>query len=290
MGGHDPRYPYVEAHVLAQDADEAGALFFELGAQGVELRDDTTLLRAQEGTTTIIASFDHPDRAEQALAQLPAAWGPRLGEVVGDAWRDEWKKHFEPFAVCPGIVIRPPWCAYDRGPGERVIVLEPGRAFGTGLHETTRLVAGALAQRADRVRGATVLDVGCGSGILALIALELGAAAVRAIDVDPEAVAVARENAERNGRAKELRADGACIDDVREPFGLVLANLEAKTLVEVAPALTACVGKGGWLVLSGVLGSSAAASPWSEVRAAYEGLHVEEVLEEGEWLAAVLRA
>jgi ribosomal protein L11 methyltransferase len=113
---------------------------------------------------------------------------------------------------------------------------------------------------------------------------------VRAIDVDPEAVAVARENAERNGRAKELRADGACIDDVREPFGLVLANLEAKTLVEVAPALTACVGKGGWLVLSGVLGSSAAASPWSEVRAAYEGLHVEEVLEEGEWLAAVLRA
>ena len=276
--------------MLAQDADEAGALFFELGAQGVELRDDTTLLRAQEGTTTIIASFDHPDRAEQALAQLPAAWGPRLGEVVGDAWRDEWKKHFEPFAVCPGIVIRPPWCAYDRGPGERVIVLEPGRAFGTGLHETTRLVAGALAQRADRVRGATVLDVGCGSGILALIALELGAAAVRAIDVDPEAVAVARENAERNGRAKELRADGACIDDVREPFGVVLANLEAKTLVEVAPALTACVGKGGWIVLSGILGSSAAASPWSEVRAAYEGLHVEEVLEEGEWLAAVLRA
>jgi ribosomal protein L11 methyltransferase len=242
------------------------------------------------GTTTIIASFDHPDRAEEALAQLPAAWHPRLGEVVGDAWRDEWKKHFEPFAVCPGIVIRPPWRAYDRGPGERVIVLEPGRAFGTGLHETTSLVAEALSQRAHRVRGATVLDVGCGSGILALIALELGAAAVRAIDVDPEAVAVARENAERNGRAKELRADGAFIDDLREPFGVVVANIEAKTLVEIAPALTACVGRGGWLVLSGILGSGAAASQWSEVRMAYEGLHVEEVLEKGEWLAAVLRA
>ncbi len=290
MAGHEPRYPYVEANVLAEDADEAGALFFELGAQGVELRDDTTLLRAQVGTTTIIASFDHPDRAQEALGQLPAAWRPRLGEVVGDTWRDEWKKHFEPFAVCPGIVIRPPWRAYDRRPGERVIVLEPGRAFGTGLHETTSLVAEALSQRADRVRGATVLDVGCGSGILALIALELGAAAVRAIDVDPEAVAVARENAERNGRAKELRADGALVDDVGEPFGVVLANIEAKTLVEVAPALAACVGKGGWLVLSGILGSGAAASQWSEVRAAYEGLHVEEVLEKGEWLAAVLRA
>lgn len=288
--GADPRYPYVEARVLAEEAEEAGALFFELGAQGVELRDDTTLLRAQAGTTTIIASFDHVDGAREAIAQLPAKWGPRLGEVVGDTWRDEWKKHFEPFAVCPGIVIRPPWRAYDPGPGERVIVLEPGRAFGTGLHETTSLVAEALSQRAAGLRGASVFDVGCGSGILALIALELGAAGARAIDVDPEAVAVTRENAERNGRGTGVRADGASIESVGELFGVVLANIEAKTLVELAPALTARVAKGGWLVLSGILGSRAAASQWTEVRAAYEGLVVEEVREKGEWLAAVLRA
>jgi ribosomal protein L11 methyltransferase len=290
MGGHDPRYPYVEASVLTEDADEAGALFFELGAQGVELRDDTTMLRAQAGMTTIIASFDHAVHAQEALSQLPEAWHPRLGEVVGDTWRDEWKKHFEPFAVCPGIVIRPPWRAYDQGPGERVIVLEPGRAFGTGLHETTSLVAEALSQRADRVRGARVLDVGCGSGILALIALELGAATVRAIDVDPEAVAVATENAQRNGRAMDLRADGALVHEVHETFGVVLANIETKTLIEIASALTARVAEGGWLVLSGILGSGAAASQWGEVRAAYPGLHVEEVREKGEWVAAVLRA
>jgi ribosomal protein L11 methyltransferase len=289
MGG-DPRYPYVEASVLAEEADEAGALFFELGAQGVELRDDTTLLRAQAGTTTVIASFDHIDGAREAIAQLPAKWGPRLGEVVGDTWRDEWKKHFEPFAVCPGIVIRPPWRAYDPGPGESVIVLEPGRAFGTGLHETTSLVAEALAQRAAGLRGVNVFDVGCGSGILALIALALGAAGAHAIDVDPEAVAVTRENAERNGRAAELHADGAAIESVGERFGMVLANIEAKTLVELAPALMARVAKGGCLVLSGILGSRAAASQWIEVRAAYEGLAVEEVREKGEWLAAVLRA
>ncbi len=289
MGG-DPRYPYVEASVLTEEADEAGALLFELGAQGVELRDDTTLLRAQAGTTTIIASFDHIDGAREAIVHLPAKWEPRLGEVVGDTWRDEWKKHFEPFAVCPGIVIRPPWRAYDPRPGERVIVLEPGRAFGTGLHETTSLVAEALAQRATALAGANVLDVGCGSGILALIALELGAAGARAIDVDSEAVAVTRENAERNGRGAVLRADGASIESVGELFPMVLANIEAKTLVELAPTLTARIAKGGWLVLSGILGSRAAASQWPEVRAAYEGLVVEEVREKGEWLAAVLRA
>jgi ribosomal protein L11 methyltransferase len=140
------------------------------------------------------------------------------------------------------------------------------------------------------LRGASVFDVGCGSGILSLIALELGAAGARAIDVDPEAVAVTRENAERNGRGAELRADGAPIESVGELFGVVLANIEAKTLVELAPALTARVAKGGWLVLSGILGSRAVASQWTDVRAAYEGLVVEEVREKGEWLAAVLRA
>ncbi len=287
--GDDPRYPYVEANVLAGDADEAGALLFELGAQGVELRDDTTMLRATSGTTTIIASFDHVEAARQALAQLPEAWSARLGEVVGDSWRDEWKKHFEPFALCASIVVRPPWRGYDPKAGERVIVLEPGRAFGTGLHETTSLVAEALSKRAERVRDATVLDVGCGSGILALVALELGARAVRAIDIDPEAVAAARENAERNARAQELEVDATPVGQVVESFGVVLANIEAKTLIDLAPELTARVSPGGWLVLSGILGSRAAASQWAEVRAAYESLQVEEVSEKGEWLAAVLR-
>jgi ribosomal protein L11 methyltransferase len=289
MGG-DPRFPFVEATVVAEDADEAGALLFELGAQGVELRDDTTLLRGAGGTTTIIASFDHPDQAREAMAELPVTWRPRLGEVVGDAWRDEWKRHFEPFAVCPSIVICPPWRAYDPAPGEHVIVLEPGRAFGTGLHETTSLVAEALAQRADRVRAATVLDVGCGSGVLALVALELGASVARAIDVDPEAVAVARENAARNARTDDLHADGARVEDLDESFGVVLANIEAKTLVQIAPALIARVSKGGWLVLSGILGSRARASQWAEVQPAFASMRVEELREKGEWLAAVLRA
>jgi ribosomal protein L11 methyltransferase len=286
----EPRYPYVEASVLAEDADEAGALLFELGAQGVELRDKTTLLKGELGTTTLIASFDDSDRAREVAAELPAAWLPRFGEVIGDTWRDEWKKHFEPFAVCASIVIRPPWRAYEPAPGERVIVLEPGRAFGTGLHETTSLVAQALARRADDVRGSSVLDVGCGSGILGLIALELGAKAVRAVDIDPDAVAVARENAERNARTHQFRAEGTPIEDIDGFYDVVLANIEAKTLAQMGSALTRRVAHGGWLVLSGILRSNADGSQWPEVRAAYAGMRVEDLCEKGEWLAAVLRA
>ena len=289
MGG-EPRYPYVEASVLAEDADEAGALLFELGAQGVELRDETTLLAPTQGTTIVIASFDDADAAREAIAHLPAAWSPRFGEVVGDAWRDEWKKHFEPFAVCPSVVVRPPWRAYEARPGERVVVLEPGRAFGTGLHETTSLVAEALSERRERVRGAAVLDVGCGSGILGLVALELGAASVRALDVDPDAVAVTRENVDRNARGDVLRAEITPIAEVGGSFAVVLANIEAKTLVEMAPSLMARVSPGGWLVLSGILASRVDASQWKGVRAAYAGMNVEELRENGEWLAAVLRA
>jgi ribosomal protein L11 methyltransferase len=286
----EPRYPYVEARVLAEDADEAGALLFELGAQGVELRDKTTLLKGELETTTLIASFDDSDRAREVAAQLPATWLARFGEVIGDTWRDEWKKHFEPFAVCASIVIRPPWRAYEPAPGESVIVLEPGRAFGTGLHETTSLVAQALARRADDVRGSSVLDVGCGSGILGLIALALGAKAVRAIDIDPDAVAVARENAERNACSHQLRAEGTPIGDIDGSFELVLANIEATTLVLMASALSRRVAPGGWLVLSGILRAHADGSQWPEVCAAYAGMRVEELCEKGEWLTAVLRA
>ena len=148
----EPRYPYVAVDVAPDEADEAGALLFELGAQGVEERDATTLVRGAAGKVTLVGSFEDETTARSAIAELPSAWSARLEQVVGDAWRDEWKKHFEPFRICDGIVVRPPWRAYAPAPGEQVIELEPGRAFGTGLHETTRLVAEILAGRGASLR------------------------------------------------------------------------------------------------------------------------------------------
>jgi len=284
------RYPYVAVDVTEEDADLASAALFDLGAQGVEQRDATTLRRGADGRTTLVASFEHDQDARAALAELPVAWSPRLEEVVGDGWRDEWKKHFEPFRICEGVVVRPPWRPYEARAGEKVIELEPGRAFGTGLHETTRLIAEILADRAEDVRSSTVLDVGTGSGILALVAIALGATAARAIDVDPDAVLVTRENAARNGLAARVLVDGASVAAIPDRYRSVLANIDAPTLVKLAPSMVQRVAAGGRLVLSGVLVPEAAPGQLDDVKSAYARLRLEEVRRKGEWIAMALRA
>jgi ribosomal protein L11 methyltransferase len=286
-----PRYPYVAVDVAEADAEEAGALLFELGAQGVEQRDETTLAkgapRGDRAQVTLVASFETHDDARAAITELPAGWGARLEEVIGDAWRDEWKKHFEPFRVCAGVLVCPPWKTVTPG-DDKLVVLEPGRAFGTGLHETTSLVAQALAEMA--LADATVLDVGCGSGILALVALRLGAARAVAVDVDPDAVAVTRENAARNDLQGRVAADVTPIEQVSGTFPVVLANIESGTLIDLAPALVARVARGGRLVLSGILAPDVAPSQLEDIREAYRALRELDVRRKGEWIAVTMGA
>jgi ribosomal protein L11 methyltransferase len=282
----EPRYPYVAIDVTEAEADEAGVLLFELGAQGVEERDATTLVKGQAGRVTLVASFQEHEAAREAVAELPEAWSPRVQEVVGDAWRDEWKKHFEPFRVCAGVTVCPPWKTVEPGSADRVVVLEPGRAFGTGLHETTSLVAEVLA--GTPLEGVTVLDVGCGSGILALVALRLGAARAVAVDVDPDAVAVTRENAVRNGLGDRVDASEVPVVEVPGAFAVVLANIESRTLAELAPAIVARLAPGGRLVLSGILAADVAPSQIEDVRRAYRALRELDVKRKGEWIAMVL--
>ena len=289
MTSAEPSYPCVAVDVPAHEADEAGALLFELGARGVEMRDDSTMRRGTDGRVTLCAGFAAEDEARAAITQLPPAWRPRAEPVVGDAWRDEWKKHFEPFRICRGILIAPPWRPVEPGEGERRIVLEPGRAFGTGLHETTRLVAGVLADRAAHLASGPILDVGCGSGILALVALALGAPSAFAVDIDAEAVAVTRENAGRNGLSDRLRADETPVEALSEGYPTVVANIECGPLVAMAGDLVARVAPGGLLVLSGLLAEHVAPSQVPDVRRAYGSMTIEDVRRDGEWIAVVLR-
>jgi ribosomal protein L11 methyltransferase len=281
----EPRYPYVVVDVDADETDDAGARLFALGAEGIEERDATTLLLAQaSGKSTLVASFPSHVAAESAIALLPTTWKPRLDEVVGDAWRDEWKRYFHPFSICPGIVVRPPWEARASVAGETVLALEPGRAFGTGLHETTALVARVLFARRKLLQRKNILDVGCGSGILSLVALALGAASARAVDVDHDAVLVTRENATRNEMEGRVLADTTDVRFIREHFPVVLANIEAHVLVPLAEAIGARVAPGGMLVLSGVLDTQV-----DDVCAAYPGFERDVELQKGEWVAIVLR-
>ena len=279
----EPRFPFVHVDVSEEEADVTSSLLFDLGAQGVEERDATTLAKGTPGKVTLVASFTTREEADAALGELDASLSPRIEEIVGDAWRDAWKEHFRPFEIAPGIVIRPPWEPYD-GPSRVLLELEPGRAFGTGLHETTSLVAGVLAERASDYAGKDVLDVGTGSGILAILALKLGAAKARATDIDGDAIEVAKENATRNGVGDRFDAGTAGLESIADTFPLVLANIEMRVLVPMAPALIAHVAKGGLLILSGLLVPQKA-----DILAAYAELELVAAREKGEWLALVLR-
>lgn len=289
MSDAQEHYVCVTVDVDDEHADDAASRLFELGSSGVEWRDATTLAGAAPGTVTLIASFERAFDAKAAKAHLPAAWAPRLEEVAADAWRDEWKKYFEPFRIAPNIVVAPPWRSVEPSRTDRVLVLEPGRAFGTGLHETTSLAAELLSERAARYRGSPVLDVGCGSGILALVALALGAGRVTAMDIDPEAVRVTRENAARNGLTTSLEANDAPLESIIGSFAAVVANIEAKTLVDLAPRLVERVSRNGFLVLSGILAPHAARGQLDTVRAAYAMLQEEDMRRKGDWVALVLR-
>jgi ribosomal protein L11 methyltransferase len=157
-------------------------------------------------------------------------------------------------------------------------------AFGTGLHPTTRLCLTALESLADRggVEGRTVLDVGCGSGILAIAAIRLGAASALGIDTDPIAIEATTANARRNRIARSIRAREGSVPSGERPFGVVLANLIASLLVRLAPDLRAELAPAGTLVASGIFADREA-----EVRDAFEraGLRVTSRLVEGDWVA-----
>jgi ribosomal protein L11 methyltransferase len=288
----EPRFPFVLLDVDAEDAEAAdvwSSALFDLGAQGVEERDATTLIKATAGKITLVASFETEAEAEEARATLEAErpeGSPRIEVVVGDGWRDAWKEHFRPFALADKLIVRPPWEPYEARPGETVLELEPGRAFGTGLHETTSLVATALVAHGTELAGQDVLDVGCGSGILSLAALALGARSARAVDVDSEAIDVTRENAVRNGLEARLTSDTTDVGDIAEAFSVVVANIEARVLIPLAGAIGDRVKPGGLLVLSGIL-----VPQKDDVVRAYEGrFALEGAPERGEWIALVLRA
>lgn len=272
-----PSYWFVAIDVEPDEVDEASGRFFELGAEGVEERDEGTLVKGAAGKVTLVASFPTKAKAEAAKKKTKDA---RIEELVGDEWRDAWKQHFKPFRLCEGVWVRPPWEEHVARRNEKVLVLEPGRAFGTGLHETTRLVAESIAMMKRGLAATSVLDVGTGSGILALVALALGAKDAIGIDNDPDVIAVATENAARNGMEKKATFSATPLAKVKGKFGVVLANIEADVLIAMHKQLRAHLAFGGRLVLSGILEARE-----SDVRATF-GKPISRV-SLGEWVALV---
>lgn len=203
-------------------------------------------------------------------------------------WADAWKAYFPVMRVGQRIVIRPTWRRHRRTAGDVVLALDPGMAFGTGLHPTTRLCLAGLEPLADdgRLAGARVLDVGCGSGILVIAALKLGAASATGVDTDPIAVEATLANARRNGLTRRLDARVGSLPTGDPPADVVLANLIAGVLVTLAPLLGDELLPGGTLLASGIF-----IDREDEVRAAIAaaGLTITGRRSEGDWVALEAR-
>ena len=213
----------------------------------------------------------------------------QVSEVHEEDWATAWKAHFPVMRLGRRIVIKPTWRDFEPAADDVVIALDPGMAFGTGLHPTTRLCLAGLERWADEgvVEGASVLDVGSGSGVLAVGAALLHAGPIRAVDTDPIAVDSTRENATRNGVTVTASAGSLPIDD--GPFDLVFANLVASILVDLAALLAATVRAGDGSPRSGgrLLASGIFIDREPEVRRAFvaAGLRVVGREQETDWVA-----
>lgn len=242
---------------------------FELVEEGLAARVDfarPAMVRAHLPILDTGAVRAAVVRADRELGHLQAFGMRPIGDlaaaVVLEAdWANAWKAHFPVLRIGRRIVIRPTWRRHRRQPDDVVLALDPGMAFGTGLHPTTRLCLAALESLADRgalANGAAdggparVLDVGSGSGILSIAAAKLGAASVLAVDVDPIAVEASVANARRNRLAHVVRAREGSAPSGEGPFDVVLANLIASLLVTLADGLVADLRPGGTLVASGI--------------------------------------
>lgn len=265
---------------------------FDLVDEGLGARVDPT----RPATVRAYLPARDPAGAERAAAEVAVALGHLQAfglRPIGDLrtrivheidWAEAWKAHFPVLRVGRRLVIRPTWRRHRRAPDDVVVAMDPGMAFGTGLHPTTRLCLAGLESLADRGRiaGARVLDVGCGSGILAIAALRLGARTALGVDTDPIAIEATVANARRNALRRRIRAREGSLPTGEAPFEVVLANLIAGVLIPLAPALHAELRPGGVVVASGIF-----VDRESEVRRAFEaaGLVVGERAAEGDWVA-----
>jgi len=263
---------------LSSEAIEAA--LHDLGAQSITYvdRGDEPVLEPRPGEvrlwsdTLVRALFDTATDPAQTLGGLAARLGTaalgaaRLRPVADQAWERAWLVDWKSMRFGPRLWVCPTTAAAPPDADAVVVRLDPGLAFGTGTHPTTALCLEALAR--IELKAKSVVDYGCGSGLLAIAALKLGAAIVTAVDLDPQALTASRENAKRNDVDAALVTQSP--DAPIAPADCVVANILAGTLIELRPVLTAACRAGAQLLLSGILQTQAAEvakvyAPWFDM-------------------------
>jgi ribosomal protein L11 methyltransferase len=270
----------ISCTVPVEMADDLALFLVELTGNGVSIDnrvvDTFSLETIDEPTLTTVAAYlDTDSGIEAAVAALtaylqahtPAGSGfiplpPVVTAVHEEDWANSWKAHFRTTRIGRRLVLKPTWETVTPEAGDIIVELDPGMAFGTGTHPTTRLCLEFLEAiccsdppfpRLDPACRPAVLDVGTGSGILGIAAAKFGATEVTAIDIDPRAVIVAEENIRMNGVGSIMNVATTPLQDVSGTYRIVLANILAEELVRLSPELVARMAPDGYLILSGIL-------------------------------------
>ena len=224
----------------------------------IEKMDEDTLVHAYFPAET--TSRETIESLRARLAALTPEWlgfdaGKRELEIANvreEDWAENWKKYYKPFRVGRHLVVRPVWEKYEPQEGDKIISIDPGMAFGNGTHETTSMCLGLVE---DYIKpGDTVLDVGTGSGILAIASVLMGAQSALGVDLDPVAVRVANENIERNGLSDRVRAQaGDLVKGIDTQADVVFANIIADAVIMLSRAVRAHMKPGGVFICSGII-------------------------------------
>lgn len=294
----------IAVEVAGIDAETVADIFRQACEGGVAIQPSS---RLDTNTDTYILDGDGPavvkgyvrpgpdaDRAQGSLhvavQSAPLTQPPRWRDAAllqEESWRDAWKKHFGLQRIGESIVIRPSWISYRLREGEVVIDIDPGMAFGTGQHPTTAMCLRGLEEFVRE--GSSILDLGCGSGILAIAAARLGAKRVLAVDIDPQAVSAARDNVNRNAVSATVEVREGSLDPespIGERFDIVVANISGMVLERLAPAIWDVLNEGGRLIASGFLDDAVEGLSRAFSDA---GLSVERTVEDGVWRSIVAR-
>lgn len=296
---------------VSREAEEAVSnILIDLGSQGVAIDDSADYLGEagpfgevlpqvkQLNTVAITAYYPETVNLEmirqevkERLAQL-RDFGLDIGEtqlttqqLAEQDWVDNWKKYFEPARITHDLTIVPSWTEYEATAGKKIIKLDPGMAFGTGTHPTTKMSLFALEQVLRG--GETVLDVGTGSGVLSIASSLLGAKKIYAYDLDEIAVRVAQENIELNANMENIQvATGDLLRGVDIKANVIVANILADILVNLTDDAYRLLKNEGYLIMSGIISEK-----WNMVRESVEaaGFFLETHMIQGEWHACVFK-
>jgi ribosomal protein L11 methyltransferase len=278
------------ALTVGSEAEEfASSVLFELGTNGI------VTLEESRTSVKIGAYFDKRSDAQEIVRSIRAEFARAglsnqlldfsISSVADQDWMQKWKEGFEPITIGSRLVVAPSWKLPRKTEGRALVQIDPGMAFGTGTHETTRLCLEAIE---SHWRGGRMLDVGTGTGILAIAAAMLASGSrITAIDIDPQAVEVARENIAINGAADSIRVlEGQPGDFAGGAFDSVVANLTAEVIISLVDDLAACLAASGTIILSGVLTTL---RPDVEDAVSRVGLSIIERREAGEWSMVAAR-